>query len=151
MLDNILLKNIDLNSFERNYKDAKAFHHRAKQFSEEDQSPSIIFNVASIALEQYLISICHLYGAPPWNHTYDFLMDVVEIVVDFPKELNNEIRSIGKQSHEYLCSLEPYTGNFPESSDASKILAICDKISRTFDQSRISSIRAIKKISGGIL
>lgn len=145
MIGSAIRIKIDLESFEKHYKDAKGFHHRAEQFLREEQSSSVIFNVASIALEQYLIAICYLYGALPWNHTYDSLMDIVEIVVDFPKALNEEIRSIGNMSQAYLCSTEPYVGSFPESYDSDKIISICGRVSKIFDQSRISSLRVLKK------
>ncbi|MCH3962804.1 MAG: hypothetical protein LKE46_00855 [Clostridium sp.] len=145
MIGSTIRIEIDLESFEKHYKDAKGFHRRAEQFLNEGQSSSVIFNVASIALERYLIAICYLYGAPPWNNTYASLMDIVEIIVDFPQDLNDEIRSIGKLSQPYLCSMEPYHGKFPEAADADRILSICDKVSRTFDQSRISAIRSTKK------
>lgn len=145
MIGGIISTEIDMESFEKNYKDAKGFHHRAEQFLREEQSSSVIFNVASIALEYYLISLCYLYGAPPWNHTYSYLMDVVEVIIDFPKALNDEIRSVDELLKNYLCSTEYYNGKFPESTDADSILSICDRVSNVFDQSRIELLGNLKK------
>jgi hypothetical protein len=85
---------IDLEAFEANYRGAKMYHYRAEQFLGEGQCSSVVFNVASVALENYLIALCELYGAEPGNHNYICLMDEVETIIDVPPLLNKEIRSL---------------------------------------------------------
>lgn len=81
----------DVEAFEENYRDAMAYHRRAEQFLRQKQRLSLVFNVGSVALERYLVALCHLYGVMPLNHNYICLMNAVEMVVNVPKELNKEI------------------------------------------------------------
>ncbi|MDF2504450.1 hypothetical protein [Clostridium sp.] len=138
-----ILNEADLEAFEKIYKSAKGYHKRAAQFLNEDQCPSVVFNVASVALECYLIALCNLYGTDPLNHNYRSLMDVAEIVVDFPSTLNEEIRSLDVMFD--ICSLEDYHYENPKASDSDKVLLMCNEVNKLFDQKRISSIRVAFK------
>jgi predicted nuclease of restriction endonuclease-like (RecB) superfamily len=51
--------------FEEEYRDSKAYLRRAKQFQAEGQSHTVVFNVASLALERYLVALCYLYDMEP--------------------------------------------------------------------------------------
>jgi HEPN domain-containing protein len=119
---------IDLRALEQNYRDAKGYHHRAEQCAEEGRRHGLIFNIASIALERYLIALCELYGEIPDNHNYNSLMDAVENVVEFPSELNKEIRSLDDIFG--ICSIDNYYHGAPEPTDADRVLALCDNIKR---------------------
>ncbi len=131
---------IDLEAFEEKYRDAKAYHKRAVQFLEEKQYYSVVFNVAAVALEFYLVALCELYGTEPGNHNYTCLMNAVEEIVAVPEELNEEIRSLDLIFG--ICSIENYYHGEPELSDLDRILAICDGVRKLFDPVRISSVRA---------
>jgi HEPN domain-containing protein len=134
---------MDLELFELKYSDAKAYHKRAMQFLKEGQCYSVVFNVAAVAVENYLIALCELYGVKPLNHNYTCLMDTVEEIVVVPEELNNEVRSLDLLFG--ICSIENYYHGEPTISDSDRVLKICDGIRKLFDSEKISSVRAFSK------
>lgn len=134
------MNEFDFEAFEKNYQAAKMYHYRAEQFLDEGQSPSVVFNVASVALENYLIALCELYGAEPRNHNYICLMEAVEEVVRVPPALNEEIRSLDLIFG--ICSVDDYHHGIPESADSYRVLSMCDEIRSLFDPVRIASVRA---------
>ncbi|WP_321417513.1 hypothetical protein [uncultured Methanomethylovorans sp.] len=120
--------------FEADYRDAKAYHRRAKQFLEEGYRFSVVFNVASVALERYLVALCYLYNVEPINHNYTCLMDSVEEVVEIPVELSTEIRSLDLIFG--ICSIVNYSHVLPELSDAGRVLGMCDAVTDLFDEQK---------------
>ncbi len=134
---------VDFQAFEKNYRDAAGYHRRAEQFVEEGKQPGLIFNVASIAIERYLIALCELYGAIPFNHNYNSLMRTVEEVIEVPSALNQSIRSL--DSIFGICSIDDYFHGNPDSSDTSRALLMCNEILQLFDQARISLIRSFSE------
>lgn len=48
-----MMNEIDFEVFDESYRGAKMYHYRAEQFLEEGQHYSVVFNVASVALENY--------------------------------------------------------------------------------------------------
>lgn len=122
----ISVNKTDSEAFEKNFKDARAYHNRANEFLREGQPFSVIFNVGSVALERYLIALCNLYGVEPGNHNYGSIMDSVEIIVEFPQKLNEEIRSIDVMYD--ICSVDNPCSKVPDLSDSNKILLMCDEI-----------------------
>lgn len=139
-MSDMILKQTDFEEFERNYMAGKGYHKRAEQFLKEGQPSSVVFNVSCISLECYLIGLCNLYGIQPLNHNYRCLMDMAEVVVDFPDMLNEAIRSLDLMFD--ICSLEDYHYENPEASDADRVLAMCTQVHKLFDQNRISAVRA---------
>ncbi|ULO10480.1 hypothetical protein H1230_21425 [Paenibacillus sp. 19GGS1-52] len=130
----------DVEEFEENYRDAIGFHRRAEQFLREGQRFSLVFNVGSVALERYLVALCHLYGIMPLNHNYICLMNAVEsVVVDFPPKLNKEIRSLDFIFG--ICSLDDYFHGTPQPADSTRVLAMCNAVRELFDPSIIPSVR----------
>ncbi|SFM23778.1 HEPN domain-containing protein [Methanolobus profundi] len=125
--------------FETEYRDSKAYLRRARLFLAEGQDHSVVFNVASLALERYLVALCYLYDMDPYNHNYTCLMDTVELFMEVPEELNKEIRSLDKIFD--ICSLDDYFHGDPEVSDMERILSMCEDVEGLFDQEKISSIR----------
>lgn len=134
---------IDLEVFEKNYQSAKMYHRRAEQFLDEGQSSSVVFNVASVALENYLIALCELYGEEAGNHNYTCLMDVVEAIIDVPAALNKEIRSLDLIFG--ICSIENYYHGNPEQADMDRVLYMCNEVQHLFDQTKIATVRAACK------
>ncbi|MDT3425786.1 hypothetical protein J2Z22_001305 [Paenibacillus forsythiae] len=130
----------DLETFEEKYRDALAYHRRAEQFQRENQRYSLVFNVACVALESYLVAMCYLYDTPPLNHNYICLMNAVETAMDFPKELNKEIRSLDFIFG--ICSLDDYFHGTPEPEDADRVLSMCVAVRDLFDQEKIAEVRA---------
>jgi hypothetical protein len=129
----------DVEAFEENYRDAIGYHRRAEQFLREKQRLSLVFNVGSVALERYLVAICHLYGVMPLNHNYICLMNAVEDVIDVPKELNKEIRSLDFIFG--ICSLDDYFHGTPKPEDSTRVLSMCKKVTELFDQAKIARLR----------
>lgn len=129
--------------FEKEYRDSKAYLRRARLFQAEGQDHSVVFNVASLALERYLVALCYLYDMEPYNHNYTCLMDTVEMFMDVPAELNEEIRSLDKIFD--ICSLDDYYHGDPEPVDMERVLTMCDAVEELFDFAKISSIREYLK------
>lgn len=125
--------------FEKEYLDAKAYLRRAKQFHYQGMNHSDVFNVASLALERYLVALCYLYDVEPFNHNYNCLMDSVEKLVEVPVELNTEIRSLDEIFD--ICSIDDYYHGEPELSDMERIIIMCDAVDGLFDQKKMEEVR----------
>lgn len=138
------LEQIDFGAFEESYSSARGYHRRAKQFAEEGQFHSVVFNVSSVALEHYLIALCRLYGIEPGNHSYTCLMDEVENIIDIPQTFNAEIRSLDLMFG--ICSLENFHLAEPGVSDSNRVMIMCDEVGKLFDQARISALKKLVRI-----
>jgi HEPN domain-containing protein len=125
--------------FEKEYRDSKAYLRRAKLFLKQGQDHSVVFNVASLALERYLVALCYLHDMEPFNHNYTCLMDTVEMFMEPPEELNKEIRSLDEIFG--ICSIDDYFHGEPEVSDMERILGMCEEVEELFDQDKINSFR----------
>jgi hypothetical protein len=129
------MKQAEINTeypFEEDYHDAKAYHRRALRFAAIGQSVELVFNVASMALERYLVALCDLHGTEPMNHNFVCLMNAVEKVTDVPHALSREIRSLDTIFG--ICALdETYHHGKPTASDADKVLRLCDEIHALFN------------------
>ena len=135
-------KNSTINdcAFEKNYNDAIGYHMRALQFVKEERRASLVFNVASIAIECYLLAICSYYDIMPVNHNFNYLMNAAESVAVFDPELDNAIRSLDEIFG--ICSLDEYFHGTPAFADAQKTLQICTDIRQMVEI-------IIKKPAGG--
>ncbi|NDL64643.1 hypothetical protein [Acerihabitans arboris] len=122
-----LLFESDRQKFIRLSHDAEGYHRRAVLFAEQAQSPGLVFNVASIAVECYLIALCAWYGSMPFNHNYASLMDTAEEVIPFAPELSRRIRALDEIFG--ICSLENYHHGTPTQADSVGIIAICRELS----------------------
>lgn len=125
--------------FEKEYLDAKAYLRRAKQFHDQGMTHSDVFNVASLALERYLVALCYLYDVEPFNHNYNCLMDSVEKIVEVPVELNTEIRSLDEIFG--ICSIDDYYHGEPELSDMERIIVMCDAVDGLFKKEKMEEVR----------
>jgi len=129
-----------IDSFVEAYHTAQGFHHRAENFLQEGQANSVVFNVAAIALENYLIALSNLHGVEPRNHNYICLMDSVETFMIIPPLLSAEIRSLDVIFG--ICSLENYHHGTPEEEDGKRVLSLCQKVQGLFDQHKISALKS---------
>lgn len=129
--------------FEDDYKDAQAYHKRALQFQNEDQAFSLVFNIASVALERYLVAICELYGIEPMNHNFITLAITVEKLIEMPQMLSKEIKSLDQIFG--ICFLENYHHGTPKETDTTRVLQMCDDVKRLFNQDRIRYVQAALK------
>ncbi|MDI3485623.1 MAG: hypothetical protein PWQ44_852 [Methanolobus sp.] len=135
----LMEKRSRFDDFEKEYRDSKAYLHRAKLFLKEGQDHSVVFNVASLALERYLVALCYLHDMEPYNHNYTCLMDTVEMFMEVPEELNKEIRSLDEIFD--ICTLDDYFHGDPEVSDMERVLSMCERVEGLFDQEKIRSFK----------
>ena len=134
-------KMIDEESFALNYADAEGYYHRALQFQVIEQRPSLVFNIAAVALERYLVALCDLYGEDPRNHNYITLMKTVETVVEVPKELNRRIKAMDWIFG--ICSIDEYRHPNPDEKDMENALVLCVEVQKMFDQNRVAALKGI--------
>jgi HEPN domain-containing protein len=73
-----MMREIDAKDFEEKYRSAKGYHKRAKQFLEEGQYHTVVFNVATVALENFHIAI----PKPSDSRRILSLCDQVEVLLD---------------------------------------------------------------------
>ena len=133
------LKMIDEEAFETNYSDAKAYYHRAIQFQAEKMRPSLVFNIASVALERYLVALCDLYGEDARNHNYITLMKVVGTLIAIPEDLNRNIKALDWIFG--ICSIDDFRHTNPGESDMYNVLSLCIKVENLFDRERINALK----------
>jgi hypothetical protein len=112
--------------FQTDYQSALGYHRRAEKFSQTKRPANLVFNIASMALERYLVALCDLHCVTPENHDYGCLMSAVETVMDFPTVLNQNIRALDDVFG--LCSLEVNPHGDPKAADAIRILVLCGKV-----------------------
>ncbi|SEJ92084.1 HEPN domain-containing protein [Propionispira arboris] len=137
---NSIQNEADIDSFVEAYHTAQGFHHRAENFLQEGQANSVVFNVAAIALENYLIALSNLHGVEPRNHNYICLMDSIETFMIIPPLLSAEIRSLDVIFG--ICSLENYQHGTPEEEDGKRVIRLCQKVQGLFDQHKISALKS---------
>ncbi len=137
------LKMIDEESFALNYADAEGYYHRALQFQAERQRSSLVFNIAAVALERYLVALCDLYGEDPRNHNDMTLMRIVETLVEVPKELNKRIKAMDWIFG--ICSIEEYRHPNPDEKDMENALVLCAEAKKLFDQNRVAAIKELSR------
>ena len=135
------ITDIDFEAFETDYSDANAYYHRALQFLKEGTRFSLVFNIASVALERYLLALCDLYGKEPRNHNYMALMQTVETVIDVPAELSKKIRFLDFIFG--ICSIDEYRHPDPSEADMDNVLYLCTEVQKLFDTSRITTARSV--------
>jgi len=140
---------VDIEIFEKIYGDAKGYHQRALLFVSEQQRPSLIFNLASVSLECYLVALCELYGTMPRNHNFVSLMNAVERVIAVPRAISKSVRSLDMLFG--ICPIEKDYQNLPEDADAELVLSLCKQVNELFDQSLISSIKLMSEVTEDIL
>lgn len=118
----------DAKRFARTARDARGYHFRALQFAAERKRASLIFNVASIAIENYLIALCAYHNVMPSNHNYSNLLADARSVMPFEPELAASIEALDEIFG--ICSLEHYHHGEPSGDDSSRSLATCDGLLR---------------------
>ncbi|MEN3754700.1 hypothetical protein [Mangrovibacter yixingensis] len=118
-----LLFESDAQRFMRSYEHAQGYHFRARCLAEQGRSASLIFNVAAVAVECYLIALCGLHGILPFNHNYRSLVMSAEEKVVLGEELKRRILALDDLFG--LCSIDDYYHGVPGDDDARRIVAVC--------------------------
>ncbi|UXY13012.1 hypothetical protein N7922_11085 [Kosakonia sp. ML.JS2a] len=121
-----LLFETDEQRFNRCYQHAHGYHRRAGLLVAQTQSASLVFNVAAIAVECYLIALCSLHGNMPFNHNYRSLLTSAEEKTMFSDTLRSNILALDTIFG--ICSLDDYHHGTPDSDDKQRILSICDDL-----------------------
>ena len=134
---------IDEESFALNYADAGGYYRRALQFQANGQRPSLVFNIAAVALERYLVALCDLYGEDPRNHNYITLMRTVETLVEVPKDLNKRIKAMDWIFG--ICSIDEYRHPNPDEKDMENALLLCVEVQKLFNPNRVAAVRELSK------
>jgi hypothetical protein len=117
---------------EQDYRDAKAYHRRAIQFLNAGYAGSLVFNVASVALERYLVAICEWHGVEPMSHNFIGLMHEVDKLMDVPHETSRDVRSL---DHIFgICFLDNYHHGEPQDDDRDKVLRLCNEVCRLCEE-----------------
>ncbi|MDR2791386.1 MAG: hypothetical protein LBB27_01400 [Tannerellaceae bacterium] len=109
--------------------DARGYHRSAEQFAQRgDNYAALTYHVASLAMERYLVALCHLHQAEPANHNFIALMQTVERYVSIPHDLSRRIRAL---DHRFgLCSLETVATDQPLTpEDALQALDLLSSVS----------------------
>ncbi|MFT8887702.1 MAG: hypothetical protein ABF904_02695 [Ethanoligenens sp.] len=129
----------DIEAFQKDFSDAVGYHRRAQMFLDEGERVSLVFNVASCALERYLVAICDAFGVMPFNHNYTWLINDVEQLVNLSEEIKGGIRSLDEIFG--ICSIDEYHHGVPERADMNKVLNLCDQVGALFDGAAFAGIR----------
>lgn len=132
---------VDKEVFEKNYHSAKMYYFRAKQFLEEGQSVSVVFNVACVAVENYLIALCDLYGVDPGTHNYQCLVNTVKEIeeVNLSDRMAAKIKALDAAYE--ICSLEKYQRKECSArEDALQALDLCKYLEGMFDPARCRAV-----------
>jgi len=117
---------IDREMFRRCHADAAGYHRTATGMLRNGMKASVVFNLASVALERYLVALCAWHGAMPMNHNYVALMEAAETVADFPADLDTGIRALDDTLA--ICSLDPHPPSNLTPMDAARVLGYCAAI-----------------------
>jgi len=128
-------------AFEGDLADGDAYFRRAREFAREEDAYALVFNVASMALERYLVAVCHLHNVEPCNHNYVCLMDAAQEVEDFDPRLNKSIRWLD-ESIFGICSLDNYHHGTPRKEDADLVLDLCRQVRAMITDEKIERARA---------
>jgi hypothetical protein len=129
--------------FESAYRDAGRYRFRVGKFqAEPDPSHELVFNVASLAMESYLVALCQLHRIRPFNHNFVCLTDTLKDAVALPDDVARDIRALDEIFG--ICSLDEYYHGTPDPEDALRLVALCDKVAALFDgeSERIAAQRA---------
>ncbi|MDQ1304396.1 MAG: hypothetical protein QG671_223 [Actinomycetota bacterium] len=101
-------------------------YHRTAEGMRADRAASLVFNVASVALEHYLIAICNSNGVEPVSHTFSDLMSDVESLLDVEPDVSDAVRSLDEIFG--ICSVDDYHHTEPTGADAAKALWACEQL-----------------------
>ncbi len=116
----------DAQRFIRCYQHARGYHHRAQRFARQARTVSLVFNVAAIAVECYLIALCARHGIMPMNHNYRSLVFSAAEKVTFTEPMMQHILALDKIFG--ICSVDEYYHGAPGENDQQQILTLCQEL-----------------------
>lgn len=112
-------------AFLRSSTDARAYHASACSLHDAGAAASVVFNVASLAAERYLVALCDHHGTPPPGCTLTELVDEVDRLVRLDTELVAQLRAA--DAFYDICSLETRLG-VPQAAEATGMLSACRRL-----------------------
>lgn len=121
-----LLFESDEQRFTRCYEHARGYHRRALLLAPQSTSVSLVFNVASLAVECYLIALCSLHNIMPLNHNYRSLLTSASEKVTFTPALVEDIAALDALFG--ICSVDDYYHGTPDEQDKARILSVCETL-----------------------
>ncbi len=133
----------NMTAFKKRYRSAVIYHRRAEQFADEQQPPVVIFDVASIAVENYLIALCEFYKIDPRIHNYQSLVGTVEQIsaITLPPEIIEQIKALDEAYG--ICSVENYHRKTEFTSDEIvQLLYLCHYLNEVSEQNIILGIKS---------
>jgi hypothetical protein len=104
-------------------RDARGYHQTARGFQASGAAASVVFNVAAMAVERYLMAICYLHGVEPIHHTFGSMMSEVDALIDVPPGLSEQIAALDGIFR--ICSFDDYHHGEPDPADAARALDNC--------------------------
>lgn len=116
----------DAQRFLRNRAEAHGYHRRAALFARDGMRASVVFNVAAVAIECYMIALCAFHRSMASNHSFSCLVSNAEALMDFPADLALGIRDLDKIFG--ICSIDDYHHGSPQASDAQHAVNLCDAL-----------------------
>lgn len=119
---------------DRAARDADGYHARAREFAAEGRAASLVFNVAALAMERYLMALCYLHDVEPLHHTFGGLMSEVDALLDVPAALSEQIADLDEMFQ--ICSLDDYHRVEGAEADARGALEVCAGIARVLTAQR---------------
>ena len=115
-----------------NLSAARGYHHRVFKFYAERRPASLIFNVAAVSIEYYLVALCAKYQSMPLNHNYSSLIyEIEQVFPEFPEKLKVNIQRLDKIFG--ICSIDDYYHGTPNYHDTDNAMSICIGLKNLFD------------------
>ena len=130
-------------AFKKRYHSAVIYHRRAEQFADERQPLIVIFDVASIAVENYLIALCEFYKIDPRIHNYQALIGAVEQIsaITIPLGIIEQVKALDEAYG--ICSVENYHRKTEFTNDEiGQVLYLCHYFNELSEQNIILGIKS---------
>ncbi|WP_264645801.1 hypothetical protein [Candidatus Symbiopectobacterium sp. NZEC127] len=143
-----LLFESDEQRFIRCYEHARGYHRRALLLAPQSSSVSLVFNVASLAVECYLIALCALHNIMPMNHNYRSLLTSASEKVTFTSALREDIAALDALFG--ICSIDDYYHGMPDEQDKARMLSVCEALDALIvaEQKRLPALGHLRENRG---
>jgi hypothetical protein len=112
--------------FTRSRSEAQGYHARAAQFSAQGQRPSLVFNVAAMAVEGFMVALCAYHRQMPAHHSYTQMAREAAELMQIDAQLIADVAALDRIFG--LCSVEHYHHGEPDQADAAHALSVCDRL-----------------------
>ncbi|MFT4174634.1 MAG: hypothetical protein QM639_18855 [Rhodocyclaceae bacterium] len=117
----------DAARFARSLAEARGYHARASQFTHDGQRPSLVFNVAAMAVEGYMVALCAYHRQMPAHHSYTHMAREAADLMTLDAALVADVAALDRIFG--LCSVDHYHHGDPDAADAAHALSVCDRLS----------------------